>query len=89
MTTILLAPDGLESKFSDLITILQENCPLDRAYAASKRTSCTSYLDRRGLMQSQGQGQIIPCKSIWDKDGRRLAAVFVYRDDIQAERGSS
>lgn len=32
-------------------------------------------------MQSQGQGQIIPCKSIWDKDGQRLAAVFVYRDD--------
>ena len=35
-------------------------------------------------MKSEGQGQVVPCKSIWDKDGQRLAAAFVYRDDSQA-----
>lgn len=81
VTTILLTHNGLVSSFSDMITILQEKYPLDESCAGSKRTSCTSYLDRRGLIDSQSQGLIIPCKSIWDKDGRRLAAVFVYRED--------
>ena len=84
VTTILLTHDGLASSHSDMITLLQGKCPLDEAYAASKRTSCTSYLDRRGLIELQGPGQIIPCKSIWDKHGRRLAAVYVYRNESKA-----
>lgn len=81
MTTVLITHNHLAFSLSNTSTILEGKCPVAGSHAASKRTSSTSYLDRRGLEELQGQGQIIPCKSIWDKEGRRLAAVFVYRDE--------
>lgn len=83
MTTVLLTHNNPASSFCNISTVLEGKCPLDGPHAASKRTSVTSYLDRRSLKELEGQGQIIPCKSIWDKDGRRLAAVFVYRNECQ------
>lgn len=43
--------------------------------------SYASYLDVcvRGLWDGSGYGGVIPCRSLWDRDGNRLAAVLHYR----------
>jgi diphthine-ammonia ligase len=59
----------------------------DAGGAEGEPAAAVRYVDAGVLRQSQGQakgegvggGLVVPCRSLWDDEGRRLAAVTVYQ----------
>lgn len=46
----------------------------------AERASVAAYVDvsLRGAREEGGFGGCVPCRSIWDADGKRLAAVILF-----------
>ncbi len=74
----------LEVILDMLDTVAQSQGIASRSRSTGYHGSSVSYVDAyiEGLWKETGYGGVIPCRSLWDKEGNQLAAVLLFHSRL-------